>query len=56
MTEPPRPGTWYETDEGQVLFVVTAAFYTAFTALGSVAAQYFLMTRVERGKRRVGGL
>lgn len=24
MTEPPRPGTWYETDEGQVLLVVTA--------------------------------
>jgi hypothetical protein len=24
MNEPPRPGTWYENDEGRVLLVVTA--------------------------------
>lgn len=36
------------------LLALTAAFYTTFTVLGSVGMHHLLMTRVERGARRVG--
>jgi hypothetical protein len=35
--------------------VLTAGFYTTFTVIGSVGMHHLLMTKVERGKRRVGG-
>lgn len=41
--------------ESWLLLVGTAAFYTTFTVLGSVWMHHFLMTRVERGARAVGG-
>jgi hypothetical protein len=36
------------------LLVVTALFYTTFTVIGSVGMHHILMTKVERGSRRVG--
>lgn len=36
------------------LLAFTAAFYTAFTVAGSVGMHHFLMSKVERGDRRVG--
>jgi hypothetical protein len=37
------------------LLLLTATFYTVFTVVGSVSAHYFLMTKIETGKRKVGG-
>jgi hypothetical protein len=36
------------------LLVATAVFYTIFTVIGSISAHHFLMTKVEKGKRKVG--
>lgn len=41
--------------ESWPLLLFTATFYTVFTVAGSVGAHHFLMTRVETGKRKVGG-
>lgn len=36
------------------LFAATVAFYVACTVTGSVGAHHLLMSRVERGARKVG--
>jgi hypothetical protein len=36
------------------LMIGTGLFYTVFTVLGSVAMHHFLMTKVEKGARKVG--
>ncbi len=36
------------------LLLFAAAFYTVFTVIGSVGMHHFLMTKVEKGRRRVG--
>jgi hypothetical protein len=37
------------------LMIATGAFYTLFTVIGSISMHHFLMTRVEKGKLKVGG-
>jgi hypothetical protein len=37
------------------LFIATALFYTVCTVTGSVGAHHLLQTKVETGKRKVGG-
>lgn len=36
------------------LLILTGAFYTALTVVGSVGMHSFLMKHVERGKRKIG--
>jgi O-antigen/teichoic acid export membrane protein len=45
-------GAWRAESWG--LLAATAAFYTVFTVAGSVGAHHLLMTRIERGDRKVG--
>ncbi len=47
LAEAREAGSW-------TLLLGTAAFYTVFTVIGSVGAHHVLMTKVERGDRRVG--
>lgn len=42
--------------ESSALLIFTAAFYTVFTVIGSIGMHHVLMTKVERGKRRVGAI
>lgn len=47
VTDAMASGSW-------TAMALAAAFYTTFTVLGSVSMHHFLMTRVERGDRKVG--
>lgn len=47
LTEIRHAGSWSA-------LAAAALFYTTFTVLGAVSMHHFLMTKVERGKRKVG--
>lgn len=37
------------------MLAATCLFYTVFTVIGSVTTHHFLMTKIESGKRKIGG-